>query len=272
MTLPENFSPFEHLQSTVSQVLRYKVRKEFSDVGGDDWEPDISTPRSSLRLACTPDDNDTADMLRLRWGLFFDVVRGGQDFAPQVYALDQKGLEASVRDYPIVKNFFIESRYDASSNERVPVRRQVSFRWREDNFSSANVIQLANKIKADLATPPLKWKCGRILFTYLDKSKPYNFQVYAYDKPNAKKAIEAAIRIQDDIEPDWNRCLKTHEPEDLTPPNETKLIEGDTVILEKGKEIADLEFGWSELYYPYITKPRYLVDATGTKPGAIHYV
>lgn len=272
MTLPEDFSPFEHLQSTMAHVLRYKVRREFSDVGGDDWEPDISTPRASLRIACTPDDNDTADMLGLRWRLFFDVVRGGQDFAPLVYAIDQKGLEASVRDYPIVKNFFVESRYDASTNERVPVRRQVSFRWREETFSTANVNQLALKIKNDLATPPLKWKCGRILYTYWDKSKPYNFQVYAYDKLNAKKIIEAAIRIQDDIEPDWDKYLKTHEPEDLTPPNEIKVIEGETVTIEKGKEIADLEFGWSELYYPNVTKPRYLVDATGTKAGAIHYV
>lgn len=54
--LPNNFSEWEHLQSVLIRAQNKFVREEFKDLGGDDWIPDINTPRGSLRQACTHKD------------------------------------------------------------------------------------------------------------------------------------------------------------------------------------------------------------------------
>lgn len=272
MTLPEGFSPFEHLQTTASSILRKLVRTEFRDVGDDDWDPDITTPRGSLRIACDPDDSDTGVMLLLRFFIFYFVIRNGEDFAPLIYGLLQTGEDVTATKYPQVQVFFKESRYDASLDERIPVQRMVSFRWREDDWTTANVNALALEIKNEFATPKLKWQCGRELYTYRDRSKPYDFQVNAFDKANAKEVIEACMRIQDEVEPDWDEFLRYHAREAPPPINQTKMIEGELVKYPNPLPIAFVEFAYAQLKYPKLRKPRILVDATGTKRGAIHYV
>ena len=59
MPLPDNFSPWEHLQNVLRQVHNRIVKEEFSDITDDD---DIVTPRGSLKKACLLDDNDSAEM------------------------------------------------------------------------------------------------------------------------------------------------------------------------------------------------------------------
>lgn len=272
MPLPDNFSPWEHLQSTASKALTRRVRDEFSDVGGDDWVADISIPRGSLRVACTPDDDDTGAMMLLRFFLFYFVVRGGEDFAPMVYGLLDFNEDVAAQKFPQVQVYYRESRYDATGNDRIPIQRRVSFRWRETSWTTANLNQLALKIKNDLATPKLKWRCGRELYTYRDRSKPYDFQVHAFSELEAKTVIEAAIRIQDDIEPDWDLLRKSEKVTGTYPINQTVSIDGELEKIPDLLPIAQVEFAYALVKFPKIRKPYYLVDATGTKRGAREYV
>jgi hypothetical protein len=66
MPLPDNFSAAEHLQDVILLTQNKIVRTEFNDVGDDNWVKDISTPRASLRLACTHEEDDSIDMTILR--------------------------------------------------------------------------------------------------------------------------------------------------------------------------------------------------------------
>ena len=42
--LPLDFNDFEHLQSVIRKVHNKEVREAFSDLGGDEWLPNINTP------------------------------------------------------------------------------------------------------------------------------------------------------------------------------------------------------------------------------------
>ncbi|MDZ8054872.1 MAG: hypothetical protein RMX68_009055 [Aulosira sp. ZfuVER01] len=73
MALPEGFSPFEHLQDMIRLNHNKLVREYFSDVGGEDWEADLSSSRPQLRVAATMVDDDTAEMTLMRLYFFYDI-------------------------------------------------------------------------------------------------------------------------------------------------------------------------------------------------------
>ncbi|MEA5449717.1 hypothetical protein VB780_14135 [Leptolyngbya sp. CCNP1308] len=75
MALPDNFSEAEHLQDLFRRYANRQVREFFSDLGGEDWEPDIGTTRGSLRHGATHKDEDSLPMTLLRWELFNYVRR-----------------------------------------------------------------------------------------------------------------------------------------------------------------------------------------------------
>ncbi len=42
MVLPLDFNEFEHLQSVMKKLHNREVREAFSDLGGDEWLPNIT--------------------------------------------------------------------------------------------------------------------------------------------------------------------------------------------------------------------------------------
>ena len=126
MPLPENFSPWEHLQQTLTFNHNRLVREYFSDVGDADWEPDLSSTRGSLRVASTITDNDTADMVLLRMYLFYEVLGYGKRDLAVVYG-------SRFNDAPPVAGtpqlFVVFSQYDASTPEdESPIQHEKSVR------------------------------------------------------------------------------------------------------------------------------------------------
>ena len=74
MPLPDNFSPAEHLQDTIRRTFQREVREWFRDIDLD-GDLDITTPRSSLALACEHRDDDSFNMTIGRV-LLFETLRG----------------------------------------------------------------------------------------------------------------------------------------------------------------------------------------------------
>ena len=70
-----DFNDFEHLQSVIRKVHNKEVREAFSDLGGDEWLPNINTPRASLRQACTIYDSDSALIMLLKQNLYLNARR-----------------------------------------------------------------------------------------------------------------------------------------------------------------------------------------------------
>lgn len=168
-----------------------------------------------------------------------------------------------------MKLHFREDKYESATNGRRPARSEVSFRWREDDYSTANVNSLATKILNDLARPVVFYKKGRTRYTYVDKALGYYFQVNADTEADAKKVIEATIRIQDDTEPDWENNFKEHKDNKNYTLRETVRVMGELIVKPKKRPIATVKFAYAELFIPGVQKPIILVDGTGIKAGAL---
>lgn len=150
MTLPENFSPFEHLQSVLTRVHNKRVRDAFRE---DVLDDDINTPESSLKHACMIVDNDTATMMLLRMYLF-DFLRGDliHNIGDSIIGIPSSEFGEKVAYKPQVILSFRESMKDAKSHQRYkhPKRMRISFRLmiEEDQITQT----LINRIKADIKT------------------------------------------------------------------------------------------------------------------------
>jgi hypothetical protein len=205
MPLPEKFSPTEHLQDVVLLVQNKIVRAEFNDVGDDSWALDISTPRASLRVACTHLDNDSSDMTIIRLWLFYGILRKAQDFHPAIFGIPATSFQETTKYYPQIHLYFEEKTTDADPGYK-PLRSQVSLRLMNETtetLTQSEAKSIATKIKSLFGTStPFFWKRGKNLFSYVDQSKGYYFQLLCFDEANAKKVIEQVLDIRGHS-PNW---------------------------------------------------------------------
>ena len=88
-----DFNDFEHLQSVIRKVHNKEVREAFSDLGGDEWLPNINTPRASLRQACTIYDSDSALIMLLKQNLYFLTLRKAQDYQAPIVGMPKGSLD-----------------------------------------------------------------------------------------------------------------------------------------------------------------------------------
>lgn len=214
MPLPDNFSPAEHLQDVILSVQNKIVRTEFNDVGNDSWEKDISTPRGSLRVACTHLENDSIDMTQLRNWLFYGILRKCKDFHPAIFGIPSIDFQEKMIYFPQIQLYFEEKYSEADENYDI-LRTQVSIRLigeTSQTFTVAEATTIATKIKT-LFNPgnvAFHFKRGKYVASYIDQLKGHHFQIYAFDETNAKKVIEQVLDIRGQT-PDWKLLnLKTN--------------------------------------------------------------
>lgn len=199
MALPENYNPYEHLQDVVRRTHNREVREAFSDLGIDDWEPNISGTRSSLRQACTIHDNDTSSMILMRQNLFFLTMRRARDYQAPIVGMPKESLD-SIRKYrPQICLFFKEDSEDVDPDYE-PITGRISFRLMDEDsetITESKLKGLANKIKLELgANKGYIWKKGKHYFSYTDKNKGYQLQILALNEITAKDLIQKVLAIQ----------------------------------------------------------------------------
>ncbi|MGB7416726.1 MAG: hypothetical protein WA902_21170 [Thermosynechococcaceae cyanobacterium] len=259
MALPDNFSPWEHLQSTVRQVHNRIVRQEFSDLGEDD---DITIPRGSLRVASLIDDNDNASMIMLRFWLFYIMIRKASDMQAPIYGIPAVTFQESWATIPQIILHFREDRDDVDPDYQ-PVRAEIKIRWRNQTpstISNAEVNVLANKINSLFATAKgYRWHKGRLKASYKDKEKNYNLVLFAFSESEARRVIEQVLDIQSDT-PDWDN-LTLHESQktfQIIPP--LKTIIGKQRRTPRQRPVAYVRFRRAELHVHGLTQHIVLVD------------
>ncbi len=200
----------ELFQSFCRRYVNRQVKDHFSDVSGEDDDSlSRSVPRQLIKRLCLHKERDNLGLTIARLLLWWIEAKGL--FDEYIYGIPSTDFHIYNTIYPQVKLHFREDKFEAANNTRRPARSEVSFRWREDDYSTTNVNQLVNKIAADFGTPVFFYKKGRLAWTYWDDEKGYRFTIYADDETNAKKIIEQTIRIQDDVEPDWENKLREHK-------------------------------------------------------------
>lgn len=197
MALPESFSEFEHLQNVVRRVHNRAVRQFFKNQADND----ISTPKASLKHACTIKDDDTqALMLQRQW--LFEVTAGhAQSLAPEIYGIPVAEYQRDVRFRPQVKLYFKQPRIEIDPNSQGSRqgKGEITFRLMDESSSTitrAKAERLARDIKRELGTPLERWEKGRFKCTYKDVENGYDLRILANSRAEGLRIIKKVIAIQ----------------------------------------------------------------------------
>jgi len=195
MTLPENFSPWEHLQSLLRLYHNKIVREEFKDISSDD---DLSIPRGSLKLGCLLQDDDTVDMTILRFWLFFLHTRKASDFQAPLYGIPVSDFDERQKYRPQVTLFFIQDD-ETVVQRRSLSRAEISVRLTSETpqtLTESDLRAIANRIKTEFATAGgYRWQKGRVLVTYKSPSEGLNLQIYAFNEAEAREVIRKVCDV-----------------------------------------------------------------------------
>lgn len=269
MPLPPNFSPWEHLQSVLISVHNKRVRDEFADASDDD----LTTPRSSLKLACTLRDTDSAIQTLLRMNLFYMSLRGASDLHPPLYTLPVDHYQQEVKFAPQVSLYFREDLEDVEQGY-APIDAKVSFRVQNttyQTFSPADAQLLANKIRTEFASGQgYRWQKGRVKLSYRDKERGYQFSVNAYSEAEGRSVISKVLSLQNDtlvVESLTISQLSAVPP--IVPP--TQVVYGRSRRLPRKRPVGFVRFRYAEVHIWGVPNPIILVDTTGRRPNALIY-
>ncbi|MGB3201115.1 MAG: hypothetical protein WBA99_09440 [Nodosilinea sp.] len=272
MTLPENFSEAEHLQDLFRRYANRQVREFFNDLGGEDWDPDISTTRGSLRHGATHKDEDSLPMTLLRWELFNYVRR--LKFDVPMFGIPVTAFESERRYKPQIILNFIEDLGDVEPGYEV-VTGRISFRLMTHTSGTINpsVAQTyATRINSNFNIGSgFVWRKGRIMCSYTDWDKGYQLQILCRTEANGRDVVERILDIQNDT----IDTSKLHYVENqneaaaypVIPPNDR--IYGETRRTPRKRPLADVRFQYAVLHVHGLKNGMPLVDRTGLYPSAL---
>lgn len=270
--LPAEFSQVEHLQSVIRKWMNREIRDYFNDLGGEDWDPDISTSRGSLRVACEHYDSDSLIMTQLRWALF-ERIRLQKVQVPY-YGIPVSSFHETRKFKPQIMLYFLEDLGD-TDDTYAPVAGEISFRLMDHDSSSINptVAQIyANRIETRFAEGGgYIWRKGKVMCSYSDWSKGYQLQLLCRNDNDARLLIERVLDIQNDT-PDWEKMNVSENQEPAAayptlPGND--LIYGKSRRAPRRRPIADVRFQYAVLNVHGLVNPVPLVDRSGLWPSAL---
>lgn len=266
MALPPEFQSVEHLQSVIRRWTNREIVDWFNDLGGEDWDADISTSRGSLRVACTHQDADSLLTTSLRLALF-DRVRS-QKFQIPMVGIPTGHVEETRKYRPQVMMYFQEDAGDVEESF-APVTGEISFRLME--FTSETITQaaaqiVANKIKTEFSNGGgYLWRKGKHMITYFDKAKGYQLQLLVRNEAEGRQLIAKVLDIRNDV-PNWSNCQykENLEPAAAYPTNPgSDRIYGEVRRLPRRRPIASVRFQFAMLHIWGLTHPKTLVDRSG---------
>ncbi|MCF4968703.1 hypothetical protein [Nostoc sp. CMAA1605] len=271
MPLPEDFSPWEHLQSMLRLNHNKLVREYFRDVGGDDWEPDLTSTRGQLRIACTLDDNDTSAMTMLRMYLFYEVLGYGQKNLAVVYGSKER-YTPPVTGHPRVILYFSQDRSGIPKGYGL-VDAEMSFRLMketEETFTPAEAETLGRKIKEEFTDggKGIQFTKGKDIYAYYDKENGYRLKILCTTESDAIDVIQRCLRIQNIA---YNKnFLSVSQPKKTSNPKPGKtLIYGKQREKRRYRPIANVRFRYAICEIPGLTKPVALYDTTQKLPAIV---
>ncbi|UBF28327.1 hypothetical protein K9N68_10850 [Kovacikia minuta CCNUW1] len=250
--------------------MNREVREWFSDLG-DNWEPDIATPRSSLRVGCTHAENDSIDMTLLRVLLFYLITGKGQSLQSPIYGIPTESYQQSVKFHPQIKLYFHEDLNDVSDDYQ-PVTAEITFRVMNEtseSFTKANATVFANKIRTEFATGNgYRWRKGRLKLSYRQPERGYHLIIAAHSESEGKEVIGKVLDIQNHS-PNWDYL--TVSQLDNTPPTvpPTRRIYGEMRREPRRRPIAWVRFRWAELHLWGMPKAITLVDRSNRRRDAL---
>lgn len=265
--LPNDFNSWEHFQKIWMRTHNRNVREQFSDVGDENWDPDINTPRASLRLACTMVDTDTVQQCLARWLFFHGDVRQWEQFNEPVYGIPVGTWHESRKFKPQIRLFFRED-LDQVEEGYHPLKGEINFRLMDESSEEISMFKLENiarQIKTEFgAKGGFRWHRGKYLLCYNDAPKGYKLHVLSYSEADGKEVIQKVLNLQNHT-PNWSRLTvaQNASPRDAFPtvPNRETIL-GKSRRLPRRRPSGYVRFQHATCAIWGLTKPVALYDRT----------
>lgn len=270
--LPPDFSEQEHLQDAIRRWMNREIRDYFSDLGGDDWDENITTPKASLRVACTHKDTDSLLMTSLRWDLFERVRL--QKIQVPIVGIPAGDVHETRKFKPQIFLYFQEDFQDIEPGF-APVTGRITFRlmqYQYDQITPAIAQTLAQRINSNFNLGPgYVWRKGRVMVSYTDRGRGYQLQLLSRTENDGLQLINQVLDINNHT-PDLTLCNVTENQLEtaaypVIPP--TDVIYGESRRLPRRRPIADVRFQYAVLHVWGLVHPIPLVDRTGLWPSAL---
>lgn len=275
MPLPENFSAWEQLQKMISYNHNRLVREYFSDVGGEDWEPDLSSTRAQLRIASTITDDDTDVMVQLRLYLFYDILGYGKRDLAVIYG-------SRFNDVPYVAGipqlFLVFSQDEASTPENEPpIQHEKSARLMKfacksgeskPAITKANMVDYAREVKAQFISNKkgVTYRSGNKSASYTDPENGFPKGNYMLVDSKAE-AVEIYSKLCNVIDISFKpEKLKVNSPDksSTTSAQAGKItVLGKQIQNQRYRPIANLRFRYAYISLGALIPPVFLIDTTG---------
>lgn len=265
MPAPKN--SWSHFVSVVTQIQNRIIKEDFKDVGNDNWQPDITTPRGSLRVACTIRANDSAPIVLLRLMLYYIVLRKAQDLQIPVYGMPIGSLNSQRKYRPHVQLYFSQDALSVQKGDD-PITGYISWRLMSETSSSitrTEVERLANRIKTEFGTGKgFVWRKGKKMVTYTDWDRGLQLQILSRTESEGERVIKKVLDVAG-VTFDAKRCnLNKNKAEDSRYPSTKRRenILGETVELPRERPEVDVTFRYATLSLHGTKKPVHLYDKT----------
>jgi hypothetical protein len=273
MTLPDNFSHWEHLQDMLRREHNKTVRAYFKDLGGVDWAPDISSSRGAIRVACTMDDNDTADMTMLRMYLFHQVLGYGRKQLANVYGLPKFEKNEGVEYKPKIVLVF-EQDSSAVPENLSKLTAEISFRMMDhtsEDLTPSILTPIAAKISNVFtdAGRGITYDKGKIICYYKDKIHGYELRIYALNKPEGIEVIKKVLSIRNHTYNDDFLSISDSEKNSINNPTGTQKIYGKNRKKPTWRRTGKVRFRYAYADLWGMTSFIHLVDTRGVWADAL---
>ncbi|PHJ59446.1 hypothetical protein VF14_27070 [Nostoc linckia z18] len=276
MALPPNFGHWEHLQDTIRREQNKVVARYFRDLGGIDWEPDISDPRKALRTACRIDDQDTDVMTLIRLYLFYEVLGYGKKRLGVFYGMPALDFQESFEGRPQVFLFFSQDRA-STPDDLTPITAEISFRLMDETAESitpAKALSLANKIKAEMSDggKEIYFNKGKNIVNYNDRKHGLALQIYSTNEAEGEKMIKKILAIRGVTFDSTKQSVSVPKRNSENLPKGTTTVYGKSRKKRRWRPNGRVIFRYAYLYVHGLNEVVPLVDATSQWVDALVHI
>lgn len=268
--LPENFGSFEHLQKVYRQQFNQQVKEYFQDLG-ETWEPEVNTPRGSLRVACTMLDDDSAEMMSLRHSLFYDVLGYGKHGLVKYWGKVENESPV-VTGHPKIIFYFSQDAAATPENQK-PADAEYSLRLINETqatFTPAKAREIAREIKNEflVGQQGITLVKGKIRISMNDPENGFTTRqgILCNQESDAIDIYQRMYRV---IDAAFNLDLITNTTpkKQSTTQTGTHLVYGKTRKKRAYRPINTVRFRYSFAEIAGLINPVWLVDTTYRYPA-----
>lgn len=273
MPLPQKFSDSKHIKDVIRSVINKMVRSEFMEPDEVNWEPNINTPKASLRKACTHEPKDSLILTVARLLVFYLIKGKLKELFPSTTSKETHNLSKGLAQYPQITLYFSQDP-EAVPQGIDPLTLETSFRLVGETtslFTRGNATTLGQSIKREMvvAGKGITHDKGKLMATYYDYTKGYKLNILCQQKQDAVDLIRKILAIRSHTyEPNCFQ-LNTPEKDSVNNPTGTITVLGEQVGKPRWRPTARVRFTHAMVSFPDLPKSYPIVDTTGRFPDAL---